>query len=116
MTDIVSHEIVLADESKVNVYHLVRKSNFQPEHMAEILGEIYNAYGTREFNTRLAKALLTKHRTFQQSLVRGLVAVLIEMGKQAGEHGTDPRNENAINFCRRLERLVEEEGVHFPLI
>lgn len=112
------HKIVLKDGSEISIYDLTHGSNFQPEHLAGILANVYNQYGMGDFNLRLAKALLERHRTLQQSVIRAFVAVMVYISKLCAVMPcpTDPRNENAINFCRRLERLVEEEGVHFPLI
>lgn len=118
MTDINQNKIILENGTEISVYALTHSSNFQPEHLAEILANVYNQYGMGDFNLRLAKALLTRHRTLQQSVIRAFVAVMVHISKlcAAMPCPTDPRNENAINFCKRLERLVEEEGVHFPLI
>lgn len=118
MPDIDQNKIVLQDGTEVSVYALTHGSNFQPEHLAGILANAYNQFGMGDFNLRLAKALLERHRTLQQSIVRAMVSVMVNMAKlcAAMPCPTDPRNENAINFCKRLERLVEEEGVHFPLI
>ena len=118
MPEIDSHKIILEDGTEISVYALTHGSNFQPEHLAEILANVYNQFGLGDFNLRLAKALLSRHRTLQQSVVRAFVAVMVNMAKlcAAMPCPTDPRNENAIKFCGRLERLIEEEEIYFPLI
>ena len=118
MPEIDSHKIILEDGTEISVYALTHGSNFQPEHLAGILANVYNQYGVGDFNLRLAKALLERHRTLQQSVVRAFVAVMVHISKlcAAMPCPTDPRNENAINFCKRLERLIEEEEIYFPLI
>ena len=118
MPEIDSHKIILEDGTEISVYALTHGSNFQPEHLAGILANVYNQYGVGDFNLRLAKALLERHRTLQQSVVRAFVAVMVHISKlcAAMPCPTDPRNEKAVNFCNRLERLVEEEEIYFPLI
>jgi hypothetical protein len=116
MSEIDSHKIILENGTEISVYALTHGSNFQPEHLAEILANVQ--FGMGDFNLRLAKALLSRHRTLQQSVVRAFVAVMVNISKlcAAMPCPTDPRNENAVNFCRRLERLIEEEEIYFPLI
>ena len=118
MPEIDSHKIILEDGTEISVYALTHGSNFQPEHLAGILANVYNQYGMGDFNLRLAKALLTRHRTLQQSVIRAFVAVMVHISKlcAAMPCPTDPRNEKAVNFCNRLERLIEEEEIYFPLI
>ncbi|NSW52960.1 MAG: hypothetical protein HPY85_10680 [Anaerolineae bacterium] len=118
MSEIDSHKIILEDGTEISVYALTHGSNFQPEHLAGILANVYNQYGMGDFNLRLAKALLEHHRTLQQSVVRAFVAVMVNISKlcAAMPCPTDPRNENAIKFCSRLERLIEEEEIYFPMI
>ena len=118
MPEIDSHKIILEDGTEISVYALTHGSNFQPEHLAGILANVYNQYGMGDFNLRLAKALLERHRTLQQSVVRAFVAVMVHISKlcAAMPCPTDPRNEKAVNFCNRLERLIEEEEIYFPLI
>lgn len=118
MPDIDQNKIVLQDGTEISVYALTHGSNFQPEHLAGILANVYNQFVMGDFNLRLAKALLERHRTLQQSVIRAFVAVMVHISKlcAAMPCPTDPRNEKAVNFCRRLERLVEEEEIYFPLI
>ena len=49
------------------------------------------------------------HRTLQQSFVRVMVSVLLEIGEN--EH-FDARNEAAVKFCKQLKEL----NTAFPLI
>jgi hypothetical protein len=111
------HKITLKSGVEVSIYELVRKSDFMPEHLAEILTEIYNGFSYGKFNEKLAAALLTRHRTLQQSVIRAFVDVMIQMGKQCNpEWGTDPRNQAGIELCRRVGEMAEKNEICLPMI
>ncbi len=115
MPEMKKYEIVLNNGSVVSIHDLVKRSNFGPEHLVEILTETYNTFSaSARFDAKVAEALTESHRTLQQSIIRGLVQILIEMGKKSW--GTDPRNEAGITLCKRLERLVEEEKIFLPFV
>ena len=115
MPEVDKHKIVLENGSTVSIYDLVKRSNFTPEHLAEILTETYNSFGTTGFDAKVADSLTEKHRTLQQCVIRGFLNILIGMGKKAGGT-TDPRNEAGIALCKRLGRLIEEEKIFLPFI
>lgn len=114
MPEVNPHKIVLEDGSSVDIVTLVKHSNFAPEHLAEILTQVYNVFGKSSFDALVAGSLVEKHRTLQQCVIRGFIQILIEMGKKSW--GVDPRNEAGIALCRRLERLVEEEKIFLPFV
>lgn len=111
------HKILLKSGVEISIYELVRQSDFSPEHLAEILTEVYNGFAFSKFDEKLAAALLTKHRTLQQSVIRAFVEVMIQMGKQCNpEWGTDPRNQTGIELCRRLGAMAQNNEIYLPMI
>lgn len=111
-----ANKIVLEGGVEIGIRALVRHSDFSPEHLAAILAEVYNGFAFSRFDEKLAAALLTKHRTLQQSVIRAFVDVMIQMGQQCGEFGTDARNQNGIEFCRRLGEMAKNNEIYLPLI
>ncbi len=86
------------------------------DEIVEKLRKVCNSNSTPDAKA-LAKAILGQHRTTQQSIIRFLVKTLIEMGKacDAG-YDVDLRNKAWIEFCKRLDVLVEEENINFPMV
>lgn len=59
---------------------------------------------------KLAEEFAREHNTNQQSIIRLLQGMIVEVSKW--EHGIDLRNEDSVNWCKE----VAEKPAHFPFI
>jgi len=88
-----------------------------PEGLGYELQRMCNTFGTIGKAEKLATYLLTCHRTLQQSVVRFFVEVMVEMGKRCeAPYTTDARNEQAIQFCKRLGTMKDNGEIGLPMV
>ena len=61
---------------------------------------------TRYFVSHIVEQLRIEHRTTQANFIRNLQSILVEFANE--NSGTDPRNEDAINFCKKVAEMDDK--------
>jgi hypothetical protein len=92
-------------DATVDTYALAK--SMTPENVYAFLEDWVNNYSIREqVGHDLGVAITGWHRTLQASMVAVLLNALLAVGEQVY---TDPRNERAVDICRRIGVLLKDE-------
>ena len=83
--------------------------------IGQFFGDMANSMGFNPHKAgyHVGKTITTQHRTLQGTIVNWLFGIIKAIGEQ---EYTDARNEVAVNACKRVTAMLEEEGGYQPFI
>lgn len=85
----------------------------QASELTKELISLTNVIGKEdEIAQAMVKTIMSDHRTLQQAFWRVMNKVIVEYGKQASEY-KDARNEGAVQSCKALTPVIEEQYLPF---
>jgi hypothetical protein len=85
------------------------------EHFSDVVNVMSDL--SKEQKEELVKCFLSKHRTLQQSMMKVVAELIIEIGKFADDNMyEDLRNQQALAWAKKVRRMEQANPTYFPVI
>ena len=82
-----------------------------PEFLAKMLTDWLNNFNSEiSKGNRVAEYMMRQHRTLQGSFVNFIISIIFKMAETTY---TDARNATAIDTCKRIKKLYDDEEIYY---